>query len=126
MKIYEKRELVQFLPYDFMIQAGAGYFPPFFLFLPIRGILVITTNIFLGPVLAQGHKAGAKYDCKIDWLWVRSALEQMKHLFWCRGKARRRVPPFNTQCLQNLAESGERSALTLGSLCLPCCVRDAA
>ena len=29
-----------------------------------------------------------------------------------------------TQCLQNLAESGERCVLTLGSLCLPCSVRD--
>ena len=27
------------------------------------------------------------------------------------------------QCLQNLAKSGERSVLTLGSLCLPCCAR---
>ena len=36
------------------------------------------------------------------------------------------VPPVNTQCLQNSAESGERSILTLGSLCLPCCVRDIA
>ena len=26
------------------------------------------------------------------------------------------------QCLQNLAENGERSVLTLGSVCLPCCV----
>ena len=43
---------------------------------------------------------------------------------WCRGKARRWVPPLNTQCLQNLAESGERSVFTLGSLCLPSCVRD--
>ena len=40
--------------------------------------------------------------------------------------ARRWVQPLNTQCLQNLAESGERSVLTLGSLYLPCCVRDTA
>ena len=32
----------------------------------------------------------------------------------------------NTQCLQNSAESGERSVLTLGFLCLPYCVRDTA
>ena len=31
-----------------------------------------------------------------------------------------------TQCLQNSAKSGERSVLALGSLCLPCCVRDTA
>ena len=38
---------------------------------------------------------------------------------WCRGKARPCVPPLSTQCLQNLAESGERSVLTLDSLSLP-------
>ena len=47
-------------------------------------------------------------------------------LLWCRGKAWRWVLPLNTQCLQNSAESGERSDLALGSLCLPCCVRDTA
>ena len=35
---------------------------------------------------------------------------------WCRGKVRRWVLLFN----------GERSVLTLGSLCLPCCVRNTA
>ena len=35
-------------------------------------------------------------------------------------------PPFNTQCLQNSAVSGERSVLTLGSFCLPCCMRNTA
>ena len=30
------------------------------------------------------------------------------------------VLPINTQCLQNSAESGERSVLTIGSLCLLC------
>ena len=43
---------------------------------------------------------------------------------WCLDKAWRWAPPLNTQCFQNLAASGERSVLTLGSLCLPCCVRD--
>ena len=33
---------------------------------------------------------------------------------------------FFTQRLQNLSESGQRSVLTLGSLCLHCCVRDTA
>ena len=42
----------------------------------------------------------------------------------CQGKARRWVQPLSTQCLQNSAESGERNVLTLGSLCLPCYVRD--
>ena len=45
-------------------------------------------------------------------------------LVW--GKARRWVPPLSTQCLQNSAESEERSVLRLGSLCLPCRVRDTA
>ena len=45
---------------------------------------------------------------------------------WCRGKSRRWVLPLNKRCLQNSAESGERSVLTLDSLCLPCCVRDTA
>ena len=45
---------------------------------------------------------------------------------WYRGKARRWVPPLHTQSLQNLAESRERSVLTLGLLCLPRCVRDTA
>ena len=41
------------------------------------------------------------YDCKRNWLWVQSPLEEVKHLFkcifsfsnWCRGIARRFVPP---------------------------------
>ena len=35
---------------------------------------------------------------------------------WCRGNEQRRVPPLNTQRLQKSAVSGERSALTLGSV----------
>ena len=42
------------------------------------------------------------------------------HLCRCR------VPPLNTQFLQNSAESGRRIVLTLGSLCQTCCVRDTA
>ena len=34
--------------------------------------------------------------------------------------------PLNTKCLQKSAESGKRSVLTLGFLCLPCYVRDTA
>ena len=50
-------------------------------------------------------------------LFLRSGVE---------GKARRWVLPLNTQCLQNSAESGERSVLTRGSLCLSYYVRDTA
>ena len=54
----------------------------------------------------------------------------MKYLMfpslWCQSKARRRVPPLNTQCLKNSVKSGERSVLTLDSLCLPCYMRETA
>ena len=36
------------------------------------------------------------------------------------AKARRLVPPLNTQCLQYKAESGDWRILILGSLCLHC------
>ena len=63
----------------------------------------------------------------LSWSSVRHPLEEMKYLLtWCRRQARRWVLPLNTPCLQNSAESGERSVLTLGSLCLPCSVWDTA
>ena len=76
-------------------------------------------------------------DCKCDCLWVRSIFEEMKYLFnicnvkyisslCCRAKARRWVPLLNTQYLRSLTENREGSVSTLGSLCLPCCVRDTA
>ena len=75
-----------------------------------------------------------KYEAsRGDWLWVRSPQEEIKYLFTfifsflrsgVEAKARRWVPPPNTQCLQNSAESGQRSVLTLGSFCLHCCVRE--
>ena len=58
-----------------------------------------------------------KYLLKFMFPFLRSGVE-VKRGRW--------VLPLNTQCLQNSAESGERSVLTLGSLCLPCCVRDTA
>ena len=65
-------------------------------------------------------RRGTKCDCKTDWLWVRSPLE-MKYLlkfifqFLRSGVEGKRGVEFclNTQCLQNSAESGERSVLTL-------------
>ena len=64
---------------------------------------------------------GTKCDCKIDLLWIRSQLEEMKYLFtfcvvfrqWTRNTSRTRRKIRN-------------NVLTLGSLCLPCCVRDTA
>ena len=44
-----------------------------------------------------------------------------RHKVWLY--AQRWVPSLSTQYLQNSAESGERSVLTIGSLCLLCCVR---
>ena len=45
---------------------------------------------------------------------------------WCRSKMRCWFRPLNRQCLQISASSEEWSVLTLGSLCLPCCMRDTA
>ena len=90
------------------------------------GIIII---IYWG----QSWRSGTKCDCKTDWLWVRSPLEEMKYLlkfifpFLRSGiEAKVWVLSLNTQCLQNSAESGKTECLTLGSFCLPCCVRDTA
>ena len=64
-----------------------------------------------------------KSDCRRDWLWVRTLLEEMKYLF-------KIIFPFIRSGVEaergNLAESRERSVLTLGSLWLPCGGRDIA
>ena len=87
-------------------------------------------NISERPVV--GMCRGTKCDCKLDWLWVRYPLEEMKYLLKfifpflrsdVEAKARLWLPPLNRQCPQNSAESEEWSVLTLGSLCLACCVR---
>ena len=51
-------------------------------------------NIFaINNIWGQSWCRGTKCDCKTDWLWVRSPLEEMKYLLkfifilWCRGKA---------------------------------------
>ena len=72
-------------------------------------------------------QTGTKCDCKIDWLWVRSPLEDMKYLFkfiflfLCSGVEveRRWVPPLNTPCLHNFSENGAWSVLTLNNK-VPC------
>ena len=67
------------------------------------------------------------HTCALRKVWLHFVRE-MKYLYkiyisitslWLRGKVRRRVSPLNTKCLQNFAESRERSVLTPGSLCLP-------
>ena len=69
------------------------------------------------------------------WLWVRSPLGQMNYyllisLYLCCGsKVKSPLLNFATQHIiksKNLAEIGERSALTLGPICLPCYMRDIA
>ena len=55
-----------------------------------------------------------KYLFKFIFPFLRSSVKE-------RGASR--VPSLKTHCFQNLAVSGERSIFTLGSLCLPCCVR---
>ena len=40
-------------------------------------LIIITINNYWG----QSWHRGIKCDCKIDWLWVRSPLEEMKYLF---------------------------------------------
>ena len=66
--------------------------------------------------------------CKIDWLWVRSPLEEVKYLFtflfsFLRSGVEGAALSSATQHAMP-PELGEWSVLTLGSLCLPCCARD--
>ena len=76
----------------------------------------IELKIALYTSRGPSWRSGTKCDCKTDWLWVRSPLEEMKHLLkfifpflrsGVEAKARRWVLPLNTQYLQNSAESGE-------------------
>ena len=71
------------------------------------------------------------------WLWtwqvvgsipirVNEILNIFTSLFGCWGTARRWFPPPTTQCIQNSAENGKRSVLTLGSLWQLYSVRDTA
>ena len=108
------------------------------MFYSILNLNKLTLMILLTFILicrGQLWCRGIQYDCKIDWLWIRSPLEKMKYLFTfiflflrfgVEVKVRRWVPPLNTQYLQNSAESEEHSVLILGSLYLLCCVRDTA
>ena len=43
--------------------------------------LFICLCVYLSPVWGQSWRRDIKCDCKIDWLWVRSTLEEMKYLF---------------------------------------------
>ena len=86
-------------------------------------VLHTTFKLLLRPVVASGTRC----DCKTDWLWVRSPLEEVKDLLKCEINTYFHFFALvSRSSLQNSAESGQRSVLTLGSLCLPCCVRDTA
>ena len=78
----------------------------------------IYLNLYFHAVaLGQSWGRGIKCDCKIDWLWVRSLLEEVPYFFnFIFSFLRSGV---DTQCLQNSSESGERSVCTLSSLYLP-------
>ena len=78
----------------------------------------ISFTATVGGIQHPAHSSGTKCDCKIDWLWVRSPLEEMKYLlkfifpFLRSGVEANAMPP----------EFGRKSGtvvLTLGSLCLP-------
>ena len=60
-----------------------------------------------------GEQEKMKYLLKLIFPFIRSDVEAKRGVEFCHST-------------QNSAESGERSVLALGSLCLPCCVRDTA
>ena len=56
-------------------------------------------------------------------------LEEIKYFyfnlhFYFLAMLLRQSAALNSATQQNSAENGERSVLKLGSLCVPCCVRD--
>ena len=79
----------------------------------------------------QSWLSGTKCDCKTDWLWVWSPLEEMKHFlkfifpFLRSGVEAKRGFDF-CHSTRNASRIRQKvgSFLTLGSLCLPCCGRD--
>ena len=85
--------------------------------------LIVQFSLLLTKIRGQSWRSGTRCDCKTDWLWVRSPLEEMKYLlkfifpFLRSGVEDKRVLPLNTQCIQNSAESGERSVNTRFPLC---------
>ena len=74
--------------------------------------------------MAQGHK-----DVTVTRrLWVQSSLEEMKHLFkfifpFLRSGVEAKCDVEFHQSARNASRI--QSVFTLGSLCLPCCVREA-
>ena len=80
------------------------------------------------PVVVQRHKSvivkltGCGFDSDSTKWNIYSHLYYIHFLALVRARL---CAPLNTR-LQNSAASGKRSVLALGSLCLPCCVRNTA
>ena len=83
----------------------------------------------------QSWRSGTRCDCKTDWLWVWSPLEEMKYLlkfifpFLRSGVEAKRGVEYShsTRNASRIRQKvGNGSVLTLGFLCLPSCVRDTA
>ena len=95
-------------------------------------IFVIKSNIKIRG--GRSWRRGTKCDCNIDWLWVRSPLEEVKYLFtfifpfFRSGVEAKRGVEFrhSTRSDSRINGKWERCVLTLGSLCLPYYVRDTA
>ena len=93
--------------------------------------MISFVGFFLFNTSGQWWRRGTKCDCKTDWLWFRFPVEEMKYFLkfivpcLCSGVEDKRGVEF-CHCVQNSAESGVRSVSTLGSLCLPCNLRDTA
>ena len=70
-------------------------------------------------------------DCRIDWLWVQSSLDIYLNLYFnffalVSRQSAALISAIQPAMPPESAESGERSVLTPGPLCLPYCVRDTA
>ena len=78
-------------------------------------------KFILRPVVAQGHTVWLLNRLVVGSVPTRgdeifTSIYILISSLWCRGQVRRWILPLNTQCFQNSADSGERSALTLGKI----------
>ena len=80
------------------------------------------THVVLSLLIVEVSRIAGAQVC--DWLWVRSHSRKLKYLFKLIFYLFRSGLEAKRCCLQNSAESGERSILPLGSLSLFCYVRD--
>ena len=87
----------------------------------------LSVSLSISCVLDSSRGAGAQMcDCKRDWLWVRSPLDEVeyslkKNVFISFPLVQNAVLSSATRLRQ-----GKRSVLILGLLCLSCCVRHTA